>query len=68
VSNYAKVKVIVEVSNLGPWGDDCTLGQARKQAVESAKSQVIQLFRGRACLHVVDTKVIAVSVGGEATE
>jgi hypothetical protein len=68
VSSYAEVEVIVKVSNLGPWGDDCTLGQARKQAVESAESQIEQLFRGRACLHVVDTKVIAVSIGGEATE
>lgn len=33
----AKVQVILEINIPSSWGDDCTVGQVGKQAIDSAK-------------------------------
>lgn len=39
-----KVKVTFEISVDGAWGDRCTIGQARKQAIDSAKFDITKMI------------------------
>ena len=44
MSASARVQVTLLVSDLGTWGEDCTVGQIRKQAVEAAHRKVAALI------------------------
>lgn len=43
MSSNVRVQIVVEIEE-GSWGDDCSLGQARKQACEGAIGRLRRLF------------------------
>lgn len=61
MSTNAKVTVTVVVPcSVGTWGDDCTIGQIRDQAIMDAKEQLQKLFDGTAIRIDGERKVTAV--------
>jgi len=47
-----KVTMVVEVSLYNSWGDDCTIGQLKKQAKDDAANKLIK------ALEHIDAKII----------
>lgn len=45
MSANAKVTVTLVISNLGTWGEECTVGQIRKQAMEEARGRLARVIR-----------------------
>lgn len=41
-----KVNILVEVKLYNSWGDDCTIGQVKKQAKEDAARRLIKALDG----------------------
>ena len=43
MSSIVRVRIVVEIEE-GSWGDECSLGQARKQACEGATGRLRRLL------------------------
>lgn len=60
----AEVTLTVTITDLGTWGDDCTMGQIHKQASDAAISRLNRAFTGGGIgiVHVslvdIDTKTV----------
>lgn len=57
---YAYVQLTVQVS-AGSWGPQCTLAQATEQAIESARSSINSLFKGRPQFQLMEVKEVTVT-------
>ncbi len=57
-----RVQIVLEVRGLGPWGDDCTIAQVRRQAREQAQARVATFIREDAPIGVSILKQGDVSV------
>jgi len=57
VTANVRVLVTIEISNCGSWGDDCSIGQMKKQAADHAIGVANMLTR--------ETKVSGVKLVGE---
>lgn len=59
---HAKVQVIIEVSNVGSWGGECSIDQVVKQAAESAIGRIRNLKDSEArSFHIIgEPKVLMV--------
>lgn len=44
----ASARILIEVKDLGTWGDDCTVDQIKKQAVDAVRSRLNRVFHGAA--------------------
>lgn len=47
VKAAARVQVVLEVSQLGDWNDNCPVSQVREQATASALDRVARLIDGK---------------------
>lgn len=42
----AQVKLVLQINGSSTWGDDCTVDQIRKQAIDEALGKIEKLMRG----------------------
>jgi hypothetical protein len=46
IATTTKVQLIIEVSNVGSWGGECSMAQITKQATEQATGKLLKLLAG----------------------
>lgn len=61
----AKVKVTLEIDIPSAWGDECTVGQIRKQAVDSAEGILRKMFEDRKARLIGDIKAYVITYDSE---
>lgn len=68
MSSSVRVRITVEILT-GSWGDDCSLGQARKQAEQDARGRLRKLFEGdHSCKIIGDVRTEIVLIGSDKGE
>lgn len=55
----ATARVMVEVRNLGSWGDECTIEQVKKQAEDAVKSRLVHALQKASAdlISTIDVKI-----------
>lgn len=60
MSAIVRIELSLSVLADGVWGDDCTIGQARKQAIESAIAKVQRTLKEGGSTKVLGVRAIEV--------
>jgi hypothetical protein len=53
ITAHAKVRVTLELSHLGSWGDNCTVAQVQQQAIEQAIGRCRQAFKNNSAMNLI---------------
>lgn len=64
-NTVARVRLTIEVSNLGNWGADCPVSQVYQQALVEAENVLRKLFQGNGVRVIGNAVVTAITTDVE---
>ena len=65
VSAKARVRIIIDLNIPAEWGDDCTIGQIHKQALDEARQTLERLCRPIRGVTLISSEVAGVILAEE---